>query len=323
MKKHITRTVSLLCALALAVLFVLPSMASIGLQFCQFVNSDMLGILSYTGTQLFPVIFGGAATVGMALLLFLAFPPNTAKHKPCDEDAFLAALRRMTIKQQEQALEELRQNDEASWRRVKVKLTSSITPGWLAEAVEEFEGDRREAQRFLNIVDEVQRREELHKLKLDNEPTYIRVKRQMEALRSAARSAKSAGGAAVLDRMGAGTPAGATASEAQWLVLPDQNEMLLKLSELMGTQDRNQILRAALHLLYNAYRPGCVPISPTSYEAPEQVQWAMNAATALSDMPEYKLAARDLRETVRFWKLCCLAQQGDECARDPQDSPGV
>lgn len=277
MKKHITRIISLLCAMALAVLFVLPSMASIGLQFCQFVNSDMLGILSYTGTQLFTVIFGGAATVGMALLLVLAFPPNTAKHKPCDEDAFLAALRRMTIKQQEQALEELRQNDEASWRRVKVKLTSSITPGWLAEL------DAEDAENaFLK--------------KYQVSPT---------------------------DRMSAGTPPGATASEAQWLVLPDQNEMLLKLSELMGTQDRNQILRAALHLLYNAYRPGCVPISPTSYEAPEQVQWAMNAATALSDMPEYKLAARDLRETVRFWKLCCLAQQGDECARDPQDSPGV
>ena len=113
--------------------------------------------------------------------------------------------------------------------------------------------------------------------------------------------------AALIKELRSGSnPVKATATDATWLVLPDQLEMLKKLGALMRTDDYNVILRDALLLLFVAHKPGTRPIRlDFGHKESHACEKAMACLDALMVMPEVeKLSNSELRDVVRWWKYC-------------------
>lgn len=103
------------------------------------------------------------------------------------------------------------------------------------------------------------------------------------------------------------SPSPVTLTDATWLVLPDQLEMLKKLGAMMGTDDYNVILRDALLLLFVAHKPGMRPIRlGSNLKSSRECEKAMACLDALMPMPEVekKLSFGELRDVVRWWKHC-------------------
>lgn len=215
------------------------------------------------------------------VLLFSALAPRArSKTSSTDQHANSAERSSRTVRIAERlnALgDDKARNDELQKLRASDESTHRAVVGLLQQW-------RAEAKRQAMLAD-------TSKLKLSS-PRWVMLAEEQAALIRELRASSS--------------PGKATATDATWLVLPDQLEMLKKLGVLMSTDDYNVILRDALLLLFVAHKPGMRPIRlGLGHKESHACEKAMACLDALMVMPEVeKLSNSELRDVVRWWKYC-------------------